>query len=149
MIAPSDFRAIFPEFADATKWPDAQIQFWLDAAYAQLNPGRLGAQLDLAAMLYVAHNLVVSARNTQVGSGSNALPGQTYGVMNSKSVDKVSASYDVNLTTYQGAGFWNATSYGQRLYQLFRIYGGFAYAPGPQKPVVPAFGVHFVPGSSQ
>lgn len=116
-VAAADLRAAFPEFGDTTAYPDTQINFWLGQAPNQLNQTRLGASFDLATMLFVAHNIVLSGRASTGGPGT---VGNASGVIQSKSVGGVSASYDSRLTATEGAGYWNATSYGQRLWGLLK-----------------------------
>ncbi|ECC3368559.1 TPA: DUF4054 domain-containing protein, partial [Escherichia coli] len=41
----------------------------------------------------------------------------------SKSVDKVSVSYDTSATLNPDAGFWNNTRYGAEFYQLITMFG--------------------------
>jgi len=128
MIAYSDFVAIFPEFADTTKFPEAGATFWIGQGYAQISP-RLGRQRDLAVMLFTAHNVVLAAQAAKA-MASGGVSGQATGVVSSKSVDKVSVSYDTAATAIQNAGFFNATSYGQRFYRLMQAASvGQGYVP--------------------
>jgi hypothetical protein len=134
-IAYGDFITAFPEFSDATKYPQAQADFWLTNAYATLNAARFGKNLDLAAMLYTAHYITLSARDVAASSGSG-FAGSVSGPMSSKSVGPVSVGYDTGSTTLRGAAMWNSTSYGVRFYQLLRIAGaGGAYVGGNPAPV--------------
>lgn len=121
-VTSASFRTMFPEFTDTAKFPDAQINAWLDQAPNQLSASRLGKSYDLAVMLFIAHNIVLSARAVASAAGSG-VPGQATGPVSSKSVDKVSVSYDTGATAIGRAGAWNATSYGQRLYTLLRACG--------------------------
>lgn len=116
------FVAVFAEFANTSAYPQTTVEFWLGQAPFQLNANRLRNSYDLAVMLFVAHNLVMGARNARADAGGGT-PGQVSGPQSSKAVDKVSASYDTGAVTYPGAGEWNATSYGQRLYRLLRAAG--------------------------
>jgi hypothetical protein len=127
-ILATDFIAAFPEF-NTPSYPIAQINFWIPQAYNQLNACRFGVTLDLAAMLFVAHNLVLSARDAAI-TANGGIPGQSSGPLNSKGVDKVHAGYDTTANQSPGAGMWNATSYGQRLYRMMISNGGFVYFPG-------------------
>ena len=118
----SGFRTAYPEFTDTGRFPNGTVQYWLNTAYLMLNAGRWGRQLDIAAALYCAHNLVLEARavaDTAVGG----LPGTNIGPISSKSVDKVSVSNDVNVATEEGAGHWNMTIYGTRLHRLIKLFG--------------------------
>jgi hypothetical protein len=44
-------------------------------------------------------------------------------MLNSKSVDKVSAGYDTASVAEEFGGNWNLTTYGQRLYRLMQQFG--------------------------
>lgn len=126
----SDFVTAFPEFSDATVYPQAQFDFWEAQAYLQLNAGRFGASLDLAVMLFVAHNLVLSAQAKKSAQSGGGVVTTSSSLVASKAVDKVSVAYDTTTTTIAGAGLWNATVYGQRLYAMIRAFGaGPAYFP--------------------
>ena len=116
------FVAVFPEFSDATAYSQASVAFWIGQAAFQLNANRLRNSYDLAVMLFTAHNLVLGKRDARAAAGGGT-PGQVSGPQSSKAVDKVSVSYDTGAVTYPGAGEWNATSYGQRLYRLLRAVG--------------------------
>lgn len=130
MIQYSDLIAAFPEFSNSTTYPQTQVDFWLPQAYNQLNACRFdAATLDLAAMLFVAHNITLSAQAAQAAN-SGAIVGKTVAPQSSKSVGGVSVSYDVGAVTVEGAGPYNATSYGQRLYKLMQAYSaGPLYVP--------------------
>jgi hypothetical protein len=116
--------AVFPEFALVAKYPEAAVDFWFTQADGVFPVERFGAQADLATMLYVAHNLTLGVLGA-AGGGAGAFAPAT-----SKSVDKVSKSMDPSLVMSAGAGIWNGTAYGQRLYALLRGFatGGF-YRP--------------------
>ncbi len=113
------FVSIFPEFADISVYPEAQVGFWLSQAPKQLSEERLGGNYDLAVMLYAAHNLVLSAKDVKAAS-VGGVGGSASGIVSSKTVDKVTVSYDTGSATIDGAGAWNLTTYGTRLYQLLR-----------------------------
>lgn len=134
-VTAASFRVMFPEFTDTTKFPTAQIDAWLAEAPNQLNASRLGRSYDLAVMLFVAHNIVLSARGVASASGSG-VPGQATGPVTSKTVDKVSVSYDTGATALGRAGAWNATSYGQRLYTLLRACGAGPLYFVPDAPAI-------------
>lgn len=128
-IAATDFTAAFPEFSNGTTYPLTQINFWIPQAYNQLNASRFGQTLDLAAMLFVAHNIVLSARDAATVN-VGGIPGQATGPVNSKGVGQVHVGYDTPAMEIPGAGAWNATSYGQRLYRMMVAVSGFDYVPG-------------------
>ena len=128
-----EFIAAFPEFTNQQVFPQAQVSIWTPVAYEQLNSTRFGNQLGLAAMLFVAHNLVLSAR-AAASVNAGQIPGEGRGVVATKTVGPVSVTYDAASITSEGAGMWNSTSYGQRLYKLMQAYGGGPlYAPGPRR----------------
>jgi hypothetical protein len=113
--------AAFPEFGNATAYPDSQIEFWLTQASYALSAARFGRQIDLATILYVAHNIALSVgpkRAEAISPGGAA--SVSIAPASSKAVDGVSKSYDNSLVAIPNAGPWNATSYGQRFYQLLK-----------------------------
>lgn len=112
----SKFRTDFPQFADTTKYPDAQVQFRLNLADVLMSESLYGATMfPYIVELYVAHYMALFAQDQRStaagGSGGNAS-----GVQSSKSVDKVSVSYDNSMTLNPDAGFWNNTRYGAEFY---------------------------------
>ena len=111
----SDFRRDFPQFADTTKYPDAVIEF-------RLNLAAMGNMFPYLAELFVAHYMVLNAADTAAGALGGA-GGATSGVVASKSVDKVSVSYDNSTTLNADAGFWNFSRYGAEFWQLLMLFG--------------------------
>ncbi len=137
-IIAETFLDVFPEFSNNAVYPISQINFWITEAYKQLNASRFGQELDLAAMLFIAHNIVLSARavlSTATGNPGQApgIPGESTGAVNSKGAGGVHIGFDTAAVQTPGAGPWNATSYGQRLYKMMVATGGFAY-------VTPSYG---------
>lgn len=122
LITPAQLRVDFSEFKNPARYPTGQLQFWLNFAYAMLNAGRWGSQLNIAAELYAAHNVALERRALDEAA-LNAVPGGTTGPINSKSVDKVSVAYSVSDAVEEGGGQWNLTIYGTRLLRLIRIFG--------------------------
>lgn len=124
-VTVAQFRANFTEFASTANFPNSMVQFWLDVAYQILNVARWGRQLDLGAQLYAAHNCVLEARmNAEAANG--AIPGANgsgIGVVNSKSVDKVSVGLDVSAMQQEFMGAYGLTVFGVRLWQLIRLFG--------------------------
>ncbi len=129
VVAQPDFVAAFPEFADATAFPPGQFTFWETLGEAQLDAARFGTSYTLAVMLFVAHNLALSAQAARAGIASVG----AVGTVASKSVGPVSKSYDTTLTATAGAGSWNATTYGQRLLAMMKARLGPVYIPGPSR----------------
>lgn len=122
MLTPATFREQYTEFKDPGIYPDAAILLNLTVATTMLDPVRWAGMLDAATGLWVAHFLTLSARDgATVFAGG--LPGAVQGVLTSKSVDKVAASYDATTVTLTDAGFWNMTRYGIQLYQWVQMFG--------------------------
>lgn len=136
-VTVAQFRANFPAFADAAKYPDPEVQFWLDLAYQQHDPARWGEILDFAVQLYVAHNLAIDGAQGASGSGSGGVPGAVVGPVSSASVDKVSYSRDARIAYLPDAGSWNLTTWGLRWYRLMRMAGA-----GPVQVSVPPGGTN-------
>ena len=133
-VTPTSFRADFPAFVDATNYPDSAITFWTTVALQFLNAERWDTAIDIGTELFVAHNLVLEFQaNTAAGNG--AAPGLSQGMISSKSVDKVSISYDTGSAAELDAGHWNLTIYGQRYVRMARMMGaggiqlGIGYDP--------------------
>lgn len=125
--------AAFPEFGNAAVYPQSQVDFWLGQAPEFINQCRLRpAQLPLATMLWTAHNLVLSRRDKANAAVPGGTPGEAVGPTTAKSVDKVSISFG-DQTSSEGAGSWNATSYGQRFWQLIKGVNTAMYVPGPRR----------------
>ena len=123
----------FPEFGSEETYSADTIDFWIAQAATALDPRRFGRQLDLATMLFVAHNIALgipAQRAEEAGAGG--LAGATFAPVTSKAVDGVSKSYDVALTAFANAGPWNATTYGQRFFLMLR-----GAAAGPLYRVAP------------
>lgn len=118
---PDAFRAAFPEFADKTMFPDESVTFWLAAASILLT-NRWRNALGLATILFVCHNLALEAFNQQTAN-NGGIPGIGLGVVQSQAAKSVSISYDSGLAGEAGAGHWNLTNFGTRLYRLMMAFG--------------------------
>lgn len=118
----SDFRRDFPQFSDTTKYPEAVINFRLNLADTLIDGSAMGKMFPYLAELFVAHYMVLYASDTAAGAlgGSG---GSTSGVVASKSVDKVSVSYDNSSTLNADAGFWNFSRYGAEFWQVLQFFG--------------------------
>jgi hypothetical protein len=128
------FLSFFPEFSDTTLYPKTMVDAWIPPSVMQMNQYRFGDQYNLAVCLYIAHNVVLSAREYQASHSGKSIVGDTRGPTSSKSIDKVSVSYDSGASSIDGAGAYNATSYGQRLYKLIQSFAsGPFYVPGPTR----------------
>lgn len=116
------FRQDFPEFADATAFPGPTVDFYLGLGVKLLNADRWAETLDYGLELFTAHHLAIAARDQQAAA-VGGVGGEIKGALASKSVDKVSASYNNGAALNPDAGFWNLTSYGLRFWQLARMIG--------------------------
>ncbi len=118
----SDFRRDFPQFSDATKYPDPVISFRLNLADVLIDGSAMGDMFPYLAELFAAHYMVLHAADTAAGALGGA-GGATSGVVTSKSVDKVSVSYDNGSTLNADAGFWNFSRYGAEFWQMLQMFG--------------------------
>jgi hypothetical protein len=116
------FREDFPEFGDDKVYTNQSVQFFLDIAGVAVRPNYWGQFTVYGMELYAAHMLalrqysiqrVMDANRGAGGSGQVAVPGMPMGLMQSKSVSKVSVSYDYSSSQMEGWGPWNLTQYGQ------------------------------------
>jgi hypothetical protein len=121
-VTPQSFRSTFGEFADPQAYTDAAITIWINNAVALLDECRWGTMLDYGTMLYVAHVLVVRRRSA-LASAVGGVPGEVKGPLTSRTVDKVSTSFDSQAVTFDAAGFYNSTTYGLELWQLMLQFG--------------------------
>ncbi|MGK3134871.1 DUF4054 domain-containing protein [Pantoea trifolii] len=118
-----DFRTAFPQFADTAKFPDAQIGFRLNLADILLSEKVTGKKIfPYFVELFVAHYMALWLADSNAALVGGA-GGSTNGVQASKSVDKVSVSYDTGSTLNPDAGFWNNTRYGAEFWQLIMMFG--------------------------
>ena len=121
-LTPSQFRSDFPEFANATVYPDSIVQMWLTVAASLVNGARWMELTNIGLVLVTAHHLVLSARD-QTAASVGGVPGLMTGPTSAKSVDKVSTSYDTAAATLDNAGFWALSSFGIRFLTLARMMG--------------------------
>lgn len=114
-LTAADFRAIFPEFADTTAYPDTRIAFVLTEAGLRLLPSVWGELLDTGTAYFVAHRLAVASpvKASSAGGTGTASVAPAPGVVTSKAVGSVSKSMDVSIGAIKDAGEWNATTYGR------------------------------------
>lgn len=116
------FRSTFQAFASTTDYPDAIIALWSGISESLINADRWGDTYTYGVQLCTAHHLAVAARET-AAAATGASPGAVTGPKTSQAVDKVSVSYDTSATTYEGAAFWNQSSYGIQFYRLMLMFG--------------------------
>lgn len=118
MVTVESFRAAFPVYADRIKYPDAQIQFYIDLGYKLHNVDRWGDILDFGVSLWVAHSLAIDSQS------AGTTPGAIRGTVTSMSADGISWSRDLNSAVDPLAGHWNLSSYGLRWRSLVNLVGG-------------------------
>lgn len=135
-VTVASFRGHFVEFADAERYPNAQVAYWLQVAGLLLNVQRWGRTLDLGTELFIAHNTSIE-RIAMDEAGNGGVPGVTKGPVNSESVDKVSVGYDVASGIELDAGHWNNTIYGTRFIRLARMHGAGPIQVGMGCPLSP------------
>jgi len=116
------FRSQLTEFADTAVYPDAAITLHLTVAGKFLDPVTWDTLLDAVTVLFVAHMLVLGARN-KAAAATGGIPGAVQGPTTAKSVDKVSVSYDAGSISLTDMGFWGLTSYGIQFLQYVRLMG--------------------------
>ena len=121
-VTPGLFRAAFPEFANTTAFPDASVNFWLGLGQSLLPHDRLTNMLDLATMLFIAHNLTVQAQ-ASAAAANGAPPGMSRGLISSEAGPGVSVAFDTSSGIPINAGHWALTTYGTRFLQLIRNRG--------------------------
>jgi hypothetical protein len=116
------FRTDFPEFTNTNPYPDASVNYWLALANQLFSPAVWSTLLDTATELFIAHNLVLEQQAAN-SANNGGVPGINSGPLSSKSVDKVSAGYDVGASTLADFGNFNLTTYGTRLAWLVQMAG--------------------------
>lgn len=140
-VTVATFRQNFPEFQDQSRFSDAAVNLWLAFSASLVNPDVWNADggtlADLGTQLVIAHHLVLGERDAKA-SQAGGTPGTVTGPQASKSVDKVSVSYDSGAVRLEDAGFWGLTSYGLRFLTIARVlgagggqFGSSSYGPGP------------------
>jgi hypothetical protein len=120
-VTPASLRVLYPEFVDPP-YSDALINAWLVYAVQFVDPGRWGALADLGVTLWTCHTIAMLPGNAQDTTFGKA-PGQRVGILTSKSIDSVSASYDVSKSLEDNAGYFNLTTYGTQFIRYARMMG--------------------------
>jgi hypothetical protein len=121
-LTPTQFRLDLTAFADATAYPDAVINLYLQAAIAALNLPRFGAFASLAVEFMTAHYLVLDKQDDRAAA-AGGVPGVNAGMISSKSVGPVSIGMDGGSSAEDDGGHWNLTTYGRRYLRLAREAG--------------------------
>lgn len=124
-VTVQSFRETFPALSDQSLYDGNTITFYLNLAVNCFqNALRWDVNsIDYGTCLFIAHNLVLDARANATARVPGGIPGTLQGLITAKSVDKVSASYDVEAVMEKDGSWWNMTSYGVRFLQLLRLYG--------------------------
>lgn len=147
-VTTASFRTLFTEFASAARYPDPTISAYLALAPKFVNVDRWAELADFGVSLWIAHMLVLSAPN-QAAAARGKTPGQRVGVINSKSIDGASVSYDTTVATLKDAGHWNMSTYGLQFKQYSQMMGAGPLQIGAGgEPVGPGYfqGVNLPPG---
>jgi len=133
-VTAASFRINFPEFTDAVRYPDAQLNFWIATAVLLLNADRWSTLRDLGTQLFIAHHIAIE-RRAQDEATNGETPGTTTGPVSSKSGDKVSISFDTSAAIEERGGHWNLTVYGLRFRKLSKMMGAGPLQVGVDGPV--------------
>lgn len=118
------FLQTFPEFSNTTVYPDAMVKTWVVPGVTIISQQLFGEQYNLAVCLWIAHNIVLEARELKTANGGKIV-GTATGPVASKSIDKLSIAYSSAATSADGGAF-NLTTYGLRLWQMLK---GFTTGP--------------------
>lgn len=123
------FRAMFPAFADVTKYPDITIQMWWDMGVNYIddydNALISGKILQMALNLITAH---LAQSFTMIGNGQNSA------VVSGATEGSVSVSMTPPPVKTQWAWWLNTTPYGAQLLALLQTLtvGGFTIGGLPE-----------------
>ncbi|MBD2816341.1 DUF4054 domain-containing protein [Xenorhabdus sp. Flor] len=117
------FRTDFPEFTDPARYPDAAIGFYLRQADTLLDQDKHGEQFVYLSELFTAHYVELRGKAIAGAVVSGSVNSAGGGIVSSKSVDKVSVSYDTSGVINPDAGFWNNTAYGREFYWWWATFG--------------------------
>jgi hypothetical protein len=121
-ITPATFRVDFPEFTNATTYPDTAITWFLNEAAVMMSANRWGQLYNIGMELFIAHNLMLYKRR-QDTAALNAYPGLAKGVIGSETPGQVSLSYDTQVSAEERGGMYNETEYGKEFLRKARIVG--------------------------
>lgn len=121
-VTPTSFRALFSEFASKIDYPDEALLPWITIGVNFVNADRWGTLTDFGVSLWAAHSFVLS-RDAARAAAVGKTPGKAAGILNSKSLDGASMSYDTTTASEVDAGSWNLTTYGQQFFKYSRMMG--------------------------
>lgn len=118
----ASFIADYPEFSNATNYPESAFTYFANEAATMMVAGRWGPMYNDGYELFIAHKLMLYKRR-QDTAALNAYPGLGKGVLNSESPGAVSLSYDTMSSTEDRGGMWNETEYGREFLRKARLVG--------------------------
>lgn len=117
VVTATDFRAVFPEFANVTAYPDAQINAHIALAGCYISTQNYG-DLDFNARAYaielMAAHLLTLDLKASAGTSGGGVASAAGGQVISASIDGVSVSMTVPPNKDQLQYWLNQTPYGQR-----------------------------------
>lgn len=110
------FRAMYPQFADVTKYPDALLDMYWDevTCFVAIDGYNLIGRCRLLLLyLFVAHMMTISAQ---------ASKGKQGGFVTSSTIDKVSVSKTAPPSPDMFSWWLGQTPYGQQVVAMLEIY---------------------------
>ena len=119
----SDFRTRFPEFSNATDYPDTLIQNAIDEAKLFIDEVRFCKFYDVAVCYLSAHNVAISS-GAKDGDFSSSNPNTA------RAVGSVSESFGTATYNNHNDSFLGSTVYGQKylMYESRACIGGAGVA---------------------
>ena len=123
---PPTFRSHFPAFEDVAKFPDPQVQFFIDMSTVMVSPMIWCQMTQMGVELLTAHFLTLQ-QYMMSGGVAGGVPGMSTGIASSKSVSKVSISYDQTMGSMEGWGPFNYTIYGRQYAWYAQLVGTGGY----------------------
>lgn len=119
-MTPTEFLALYPAFSDTARYPTASVQAELQVAGLRVSEERWSELRQHGIGLLTAHRLLLGSQ----AAAAAAVGGfGASGSITSKSVSKVSVSYDASGTNAEGAGDFNLTTYGREFWRLANAFG--------------------------
>jgi hypothetical protein len=121
------------------------VNLWLGIAIKQLDPNRWQDLYEVGSYFFMAHNLSLGKKNQLAAIGG--VPGGS-GLVEEKTVGRVSVVNDTEATTIKGGGPWNLTTYGTQLLWYAQLVGsGGQQITGPFVSPFPAGNGGYVLGT--
>ena len=128
----ANFRALFPQYANATAYPTIALQLWWNNAGSYLNPNYYGcgwggmtlAQQTLALNYMTAHLYFIN---------NLAAANEDSGIITSAGIDKISITLEPPPEVNQWQWWLNQSPYGKQLLALLQVavVGGRFFNPVP------------------